>query len=55
MKLNVQIKKDPFPLPFLDSLLYIVVGHDMYFFMEGYSCYNQIKMAEENKEKIAFI
>jgi hypothetical protein len=35
-KLNVQTKKDPFPLPFLDS----VIGHEMYFFMDGYSGYN---------------
>jgi len=35
-KSNVQTKKDPFPLPILDS----VVGHEMYFFMDGYSGYN---------------
>jgi hypothetical protein len=39
-KLNVQTKKDPFPLPFLDSILYSVVEHDMYSFMDGYSGYN---------------
>lgn len=54
-KLNVLSKKDPFPLPFLDSILDNVVGHDMYSFMDGYNGYNQVKMAKENKEKIAFI
>jgi hypothetical protein len=40
-KLNVKTKKDPFPLPFLDY----VVRHEMYSFMDGYSSYNQVKMA----------
>jgi len=54
-KLNDQTKKDPFPLPFLDLVLDLVVGHKMYSFMDGYSGYNQIKMAKENKDKMTFI
>ncbi len=54
-KLNAKTKKDPFLLPFLDSILDLVVQHEMYSFMDGYNDYNQVKMAEENKEKIAFI
>ncbi len=54
-KLNVQTKNDPFPLPFLDLVLDLVVGHKMYSFMDGYSGYNQIKMAKENKDKTTFI
>ncbi len=27
----------------------------MYYFMDGYSSYNQVKMAKEDKEKITFI
>ncbi len=50
-KLNAQTKKDPFPLPFLD----LVVGHEMYSFMDGYNNYNQVKMVEEDKEKTTFI
>ncbi len=42
-KLNAQTKKDPFLLPFLDSILDLVVGHEMYSFMDGYSNYNQVK------------
>jgi hypothetical protein len=49
-KLNAQIKKDPFPLPFLDSIFDLVAGHEMYSFMDGYSNYNQVKMAEEDKK-----
>jgi hypothetical protein len=50
-KLNIQTKKDPFPLPFLDS----GVRHEMYPFMDGYNGYNQIKMAEEDKDKMTLI
>jgi hypothetical protein len=49
VKLNAQTKKDPFPLPFLYFILDFVVGHEMYSFMDGYSSYNQVKMAEKNK------
>ena len=46
---------DPFPLPFMDSVLDDVAGHEMYNFLDGFSKYNQIRMAEEDVEKIAFI
>jgi hypothetical protein len=29
--------------------------HEMYSFMDGYNGYNQVKMAEEDKEKTLFI
>ncbi len=54
-KLNVQTKKDPFPLPLLDSVLDSVVKHDTYSFMDGYSGYNQAKMVEEDKDKTTSI
>jgi len=54
-KLNAQTKKDPFPLPFLDLILDTIIGHDMYFFMDDYNSYNQIKMAKEEKENMTFI
>jgi hypothetical protein len=51
----LQTNKYPFPLPFLDFVLDIVVGHEMYSFMDKYSGYNQVKMVEEDKEKTLFI
>jgi hypothetical protein len=54
-KLNSQTKKDPFSLPFLDLVLDIVVRHEMYSFMDGYNCYNQVKMVKKDKEKTSFI
>lgn len=40
------MKKDPFPLLFLDSVLDSVVGHKMYSFI---SQYDQVKMAEDEE------
>ncbi len=54
-KLNSQTKNDPFPLPFLDSVLDIVAKHEMYSFMDGYNGYNQVKMAKKYKDKTSFI
>ncbi len=54
-KLNAQTKKDPFLLPFLDSIFDSVAGHEMYSFMDGYRGYKQVKMVKEDKEKTIFI
>jgi hypothetical protein len=54
-KMNSQTKKYPFPLPFLDSILDIVVKHEMYSFMDECSGYNHVKIVEEDKEKTSFI
>ena len=53
-KLNAGTKKDHFPLPFVDQMLERVVGHEFYCFLDGYSGYNQIKVALEDQEKITF-
>jgi hypothetical protein len=54
-KLNAQTKKNPFLLLFLDSILDFVAKHDMYSLMNGYSGYNQVKMAKNDKDKTTFI
>jgi hypothetical protein len=54
-KLNAQTKKDPFLLPFWDLVFDLMAKHEMYSFMDGYSNYNQVKMAEKDKEKTTFI
>lgn len=33
----------------------MVTRHDMYSCMDGYNGYNEVKMVEEDKKKIAFI
>ena len=56
IKLNEQTIKDHFPLPFIDTLIdQIVGGAEMYNFADGYNDYNQINLAVEDREKIAFI
>ena len=52
--LNKACPKDAFPLPIPDILLDNVVGCQMFSFMDGFSGYNQIHMAAEDEEKMAF-
>lgn len=53
--LNAVTIKDPFPIPFTDSILEEVVGHEMYSFLDGFSGYNKISIAEEDKLKTTFV
>ncbi|MCO5587643.1 hypothetical protein L7F22_041594 [Adiantum nelumboides] len=54
-KLDGATVLNPFPLPFLDSILDDVAGHEIYSFLDGFSGYNQIGMAQEDQAKTAFI
>ena len=47
--------KDSFPLPRIDQLVNSTTGHKLLPFMDAFSRYNQIQMAEEDQEKTAFI
>ena len=42
-------------MPFCDAVLDAIAGHEMYSFLDGFSGYNQIKVAEEDLHKTAFI
>ena len=53
--LNNACPKDSFPMPKIDQLMDSMVGHKLLTFMDAFSGYNQIQMAEEDQEKIAFI
>ena len=53
-KLSKAIRKYRFPLPFIDQMLDRLVGHDFYYFLYGYSGYNQISIAPEDQEKTKF-
>ena len=53
-KLNTATRKDHFPLPFIDQMLDRLVGHPHFCFLDGYSNYNQIAIAPEDKEKTTF-
>ncbi|MCO5573097.1 hypothetical protein L7F22_026862 [Adiantum nelumboides] len=54
-KLNAATITDPFPMPFCDTILDAVAGTEIYSFLDGFSGYNQIKVAEEDQLKSAFI
>ena len=53
-KLNKATRKDHFPLPFIDQMLDRLAGHEYYYFLDGYSGYNQIAIALEDQEKTTF-
>lgn len=53
-KLNATTRKDHFPLPFIDQMLERLAGRAYYCFLDGYSGYNQISIAEEDQEKTTF-
>ena len=52
--LNKACPKDEFPLPNIDLLVDSAAGSSMFSFMDGYSGYNQIRMAVKDAEKTAF-
>ncbi|CAN6544084.1 unnamed protein product [Malus baccata var. baccata] len=53
-KLNATIRKDHFPLPFIDQMLERLANHSFYCFLDGYSGYNQIVIAPDDQEKTTF-
>ena len=55
MDLNRACPKDSFPLPKIDQLMDSTAGHKLLMFMDTFSGYNQIRMAEEDQEKTFFI
>ena len=52
--LNKVCPKDESPLPNMDLLINSTAGHEMFSFMDGFSGYNQIKMALRDTTKTAF-
>ncbi|PKI37318.1 hypothetical protein CRG98_042291 [Punica granatum] len=52
--LNKASPKDNFPLPHIDVLVDNTARHAQFFFMDGFSGYNQIRMAEKDKLKTTF-
>ena len=52
--LNRASLKDNLPLPHIDTLIDNTATNMFFSFMDGFSGYNQIKMAEEEKAKTTF-
>ncbi|XP_022751308.1 uncharacterized protein LOC111300005, partial [Durio zibethinus] len=53
--LNRASPKDNFPLPHIDTLVDNTARHSTFSFMDGFSGYNQIKMARDDMEKTTFV
>jgi len=53
-RLNHATRKDHFPLPFMDQMLERLAGQAFYYFLDGYSGYNQIAVSPDDQEKTAF-
>lgn len=53
--LNKASSKDGFHLPHIDVLVDNTAQHPVFYFMDGFSGYNQIKMASDDMEKTTFI
>jgi len=52
--LNKACPKDCFPLPRIDQLVDSTAGHEVLSFMDAFSGYNEIRMAESDQEKTSF-
>jgi hypothetical protein len=56
LKVECCNKKGPYPLPFTKEVLgHMVVGHEVYSFLDGISRYHQIMIAPKNKYKTTFL
>jgi hypothetical protein len=52
--MNATTRKDHFPLPFIDQMVERLVGHEYYYFLDGYNRYNQVHVDPEDQEKTTF-
>ena len=52
--LNLTCPKDDFPLPNIDIIVDLTTRHEMLTLMDGFSGYNQIKIAKEDQHKTTF-
>ena len=53
--LNHASSKDNFPLPYIDTVVDNTTKNSLFSFMDGFSGYNQIQMALEDREKTIFV
>jgi hypothetical protein len=53
-KLNKAIRKDHFPLPFIDEMLERLANHYFFCFLDGYYGYHQIPIHPSDQSKTTF-
>ena len=54
-KLNMVTIRDVFPLPFTNSVIDAIAGHEMYSFLDSFNDYNQFCMQSDDQEKTTFV
>lgn len=54
LRLNQVTQRDHFPLPFMDQMLERLAGQAYFYFLDGYSGYNQIIVDPVDQEKTSF-
>ena len=47
--------KDRYPLPWVNLLVDLIVGHQLLSFLDAFFGYNQINLQESNQEKTSFV
>ena len=53
--LNRVCPKDPFPMPRIDQLVDVMVGHPRMRFLDAFQGYYQIPLALDDQEKTTFV
>ena len=53
-ELNQATKKDHFPLPFIDQVLDGLARTKFFYFLDGFSGYNQFQITPEDQDKTTF-
>ena len=53
-KLNKAIRKDHYPLPFIDQMLERLSKRTHFCFLDGYSGFSQIPVSKEDQDKTTF-
>ena len=53
-KLNAETLDNPFPPPFTDAILDTVAWYELYRFLDGFSGYNQVRLAPVDQDKTIF-
>ena len=54
-KVSSAMKKDHFPLPFIDQIVDRLIGSSYFCFLDGYLGYNQIEIHPYDQEKTSFM
>ena len=53
--LNKACPKDPLPLPWIDQLVDVTVGHPQMSFVDAFQGYHQIPLAHDDQKKTDFV